>query len=135
MVVARGHKHPIRYANSVTDIARSSCREVPSRLPPCLDTVVTSRASAWYDPRMSEGRPRPANCPMTTVAAHSRRNMRRRLAYRGRLVIAFGAGSRSYAIVRKKCRSPICRPVAAAAIDRGRQVVRRLKGGDDSSAW
>ena len=29
---------------------------------------------------------------------------------------------------------PICRPMAAATIDRGRQVVRRLKGGDDSSA-
>lgn len=109
-------------------IARSSCSEVPSRLPLSLDTVVTSCASAWHDSRMFEGRPRPAYRPMATVAAHGRRNMRRRLAYRSRLVMAFGAGSRSYAIVRKKCRGPICRPVAAAAVDHGWQVARRLKG-------
>jgi hypothetical protein len=34
----------------------------------------------------------------------------------------------------KKSRRPIGRPMATAAVDHGRQVVRRLKGGDDSPA-
>jgi hypothetical protein len=34
----------------------------------------------------------------------------------------------------KKRGCPICRPVTAVTVDRGRQVVRRLKGGHDPSA-
>ena len=84
---------------------------------------------------MLEGRTGPANRPVATVAAHGRRNMTRRLACRGRLIMAFGAGSRSDTVMGKERGGPICRPMAAAAINHGRQVVRRLKGGDDSSAW
>ena len=49
--------------------------------------------------------------------------------------MASGTGSRSHAVVRKKRRRPICRPVAAAAIDGGRYVIRRFERGHDSSAW
>ena len=115
-------------------VAGSSCRQVPSRLPLSLDTVVTSCTSTWPNSRMFEGRTNPANRPVATVAAHGRRNMRRRLAYCGSLVMAFGAGSRSNTVMGKERRRPICRPMATAAINHGRQVVRRLKGGDDSPA-
>ena len=83
---------------------------------------------------MCEGSPRPANRSMAAVTGHGRRNMSSRFAYRGSLVMAFGTGSRSHAVVRKKCGCPICRSVTAAAIDRGRQMVCRLKGGYDSTA-
>ena len=82
---------------------------------------------------MFEACSRPAHGPVATVAAHGRRNMRRRLAYCGSLVMAFGAGSRSNTVMGKERRRPICRPVAAVAVDGGRQVVRRLKGGHDST--
>jgi hypothetical protein len=49
--------------------------------------------------------------------------------------MASGTGSRSHAVVRKKRRRPICRPMAAAAIDGGRYVIRRFERGHDSSAW
>jgi hypothetical protein len=95
---------------------------------------MASHAGAGRNPLMCEGRSRPANRPMAAVTGHGRRNMRSRLAYRGSLVMAFGTGARSYAVVRKKCGCPICRSVTTAAIDRGRQVVCRLKGGHDPSA-
>ena len=135
VIISVGHKQPIRRAHSMAGIARSSCRHVPGRLPWSLDTVVTSCTSTWPNPRMLEGRTSPANRPVATVAAHGRRNMTRRLACRGRLIMAFGAGSRSDTVMGKERGGPICRPMAAAAINHGRQVVRRLKGGDDSSAW
>jgi hypothetical protein len=134
MIISVGHKHPIRCAHSMAGIARSSCRQVPSRLPLSLDTVVTSCTGTWPNSRMFEGRARPANRPVATVAAHGRRNMRRGLAYCGSLVMAFGAGSRNDTVMGKERGRPICRPMAAAAINHSRQVVRRLKGGDDSSA-
>ena len=135
MIISVGHKHPICRAHSMAGIARSSCRHVPGRLPWSLDTVVTSCTSTWPNPRMLEGRTGPANRPVATVAAHGRRNMTRRLACHGSLVMAFGAGSRNDTVMGKKCWGPICRPMAAAAVNHSRQVVRWLKGGDDSSAW
>jgi hypothetical protein len=83
---------------------------------------------------MFEACSRPAHGPVATVAGHGRRNMSSRLAGRGSLVMAFGAGSRSDTVMGKERRRPICRPVTAVAVDGGRQVVRRLKGGHDSSA-
>ena len=83
---------------------------------------------------MFEGSPSPTHGPMATVAGHGRRNMSSRLAYRDSLVMTFGTGSRSHSIVRKERGRPICRPVATTAVDRGRQVVRWLKCGYDSSA-
>jgi hypothetical protein len=83
---------------------------------------------------MFEGCAHPANRSMAAVAGHGRRNVSSRLAYCCSLVMAFGAGSRNHAVMRKKCRCPICRPVAAVTVDRGRQVVCRLKGGYDPSA-
>ena len=135
VIISVGHKQPIRRAHSMAGIARSSCRHVPGRFPWSLDTVVTSCTSTWPNPRMLEGRTGPANRPVATVAAHGRRNMTRRLACHGSLVMAFGAGSRNDTVMGKKCWGPICRPMAAAAVNHSRQVVRRLKGGDDSSAW
>jgi len=72
---------------------------------------------------------------MAGVTSHSRRDMSSRLAYRGSLVMAFGAGSRSDTVMGKERGGPICRPMAAVTVDRGRQVVRRFKGRYDSSAW
>ena len=134
MVVARGHKHPIRRAHLVTGIARSSCRHVPRRFPTGLNPVMAGYAGAGCDPLMFESCPHPADRPMATVTGHGRRNMSNRLAYRGSLVMASGAGSRRHAVVGKKRGCPICRPVAAVAVDRGRQMVCRLKGGHDSTA-
>ena len=99
-----------------------------------LDPIVTSRAGTGHNAKMFKGSSRPAHGPMAAIAGHGRWNMSSRLAYRGRLVMAFGTGSRSHAIVRKERGRPICRPVAAAAVDRSRQVVRRLKCRYDSSA-
>ena len=120
MIISVGHKHPIRCAHSMAGIARSSCRQVPGRLPLSLDTVVTSCTSTWPNSLMFEGCARPANRPMAAVTGHGRRNMSSRLPYRGSLVMAFGAGSRSDTVMRKKRGCPICRPVTAATVDRGR---------------
>jgi hypothetical protein len=83
---------------------------------------------------MLEGGPRPAYGPVAAVTGHGCRNMSSGLALRGTLIVAPGAGSRSDTVMGKKRGCPICRPVAAVAVDRGRQMVRRLKGGDDSPA-
>jgi hypothetical protein len=94
---------------------------------------MAAHAGARCDSRMREGRSCPAHRPMAGVAGHGRWHMRRRLAYRDSLIVAFGASSRSDTIMGKKRRCPICRPVAAVAVDRGRQVVRRLKCRHDTS--
>ena len=133
VVVARGHKRPIRCAHFVTAITRQGRRYVPSRFPAGLNPVMAGHAGTGCDPLMFEGRSRPTNRPMAAVTGHGRRNMSRRLACRNSLVMAFGAGSRSDTVMGKERRRPICRPVAAVAVDRGRQVVRRLKGGHDST--
>ena len=135
VIISVGHKQPIRRAHSMAGIARSSCRHMPGRLPRSLDTVVASYTSTWPNSRMFEGRTSPANRPVATVTGHGCWNMCSRLALRGTLVVAFGAGSRSDTVMGKERGGPICRPMATAAIHHGRQVVRRLKGGDDSSAW
>jgi hypothetical protein len=132
VVISVGHKQPIRRAHSMAGIARSSCRHVPGRFPRSLDTVVTSYTSTWPNSRMFEGRTSPANRSVTTVAGHGRRNMSRRLACHDCLVMAFGTGSRSDTVMGKKRRRPISRPMATAAVNHGREVVRRLKGGDDA---
>ena len=44
-------------------------------------------------------------------------------------------GARRHPVMGKEGRFPTCRPVAAVAVDRSRQVVRRLKCRYDSSAW
>jgi hypothetical protein len=120
VIISAGHKHPIRCAHSMAGIARSSCRHVHSRLPLSLDTVVTSCTSTWPNSRMFECRTNPANRPVATVTAHGRRNMTCRLAYRGSLVMTFGAGSRSDTVMGKERGRPICRPMTAAAINHGR---------------
>ena len=70
---------------------------------------------------------------MATIAAHCRWNVRAGLALCGTLIMAFGASSWSYAIVREKCGGPIRRPMAAAAINRGGKVIRRLRSRNNSS--
>jgi len=77
----------------------------------------------------------PAHGPVATVTGHGRWNMSGGLALRSTLIVASGAGSRSDTVMGKKRGCPICRPVTAVAVDRGWQVVRRLKGRYDSSAW
>lgn len=69
---------------------------------------------------MFEGSSHPANRPMAAVTGHARWNMSGGLALRGTLIVASRAGSRSHPVVRKKRGSPICRPVAAVTVDRGR---------------
>ena len=95
---------------------------------------MTGRASAWHNSKMPEGKAGPGNSPMTIVAGHSRRNVRYGLSLRSTVVMTLRTTSWSYAIMGKKRGCPICRPVTAVTVDRGRQVVRRLKGGDDTSA-
>ena len=95
---------------------------------------MAGHAGAECDPLMPEGRSRPTYGPVTTVTSHGRRNMSRRFACRNSLVMAFGAGSRSNTVMGEERRRPICRPVTTVAIDRGRQVVCRFKGGHDSTA-
>jgi hypothetical protein len=81
VVISIGHKLPIRRTHAMAGIARSSCSQVPGRLPLSLDTVVTSCTSTWTNSRMFEGCASPTNRPMATVTVHSRQNMTRRLAY------------------------------------------------------
>ena len=95
---------------------------------------MTGRASAWHNSKMPEGQAGPGDGPMTIVAGHSRRNVRYGLSLRSTVVMTLRTTSWSYAIMGKKRGCPICRPVTAVTVDRGRQVVRRLKGGDDPSA-
>jgi hypothetical protein len=135
VVVARGHKHPIRRAHLVAAVTRQGRRHVSSRFPAGLNPVMAGHAGAGCDPLMFEGRSRPTNRPMAAITGHGRRNMSSRLTYRNSLVMAFGAGSRSDTVMGKERRRPICRPVAAVTVDRGRQMVCRLKCGDDSSSW
>lgn len=108
---------------------------MPGRLPAGLNPVMAAHAGTSRDPEMFEGSSRPAYGPMATVAGHGRRNMSRGLACRGSLVMTFGTGSRSHPIVGKERGRPICRPMAAAAIDGGRYVIRRFERRHDSSAW
>ena len=108
---------------------------MPSRFPGGLNPVMAGHAGTGCNSRVLEGCSRPANRPMAAVTGHGRRNMSGGLTLRGTLIVASGACSRSHAVVRKKRGCPICRPVAAVAVDRGRQVVRGLKGGDDSPPW
>ena len=133
MVVARGHKRPIRRAHFVTAVTRQGRRHVPSRFPAGLNPVMAGHAGAGCDPLMFESRSRPAHGAMTTIASHCGRNMSSRLACRNSLVMAFGAGSRSDTVMGEERRRPICCPVAAVAVDRGRQVVCRFKGGHNST--
>ena len=134
MVIAPGHKHPIRRAHLVTGIARRSCRYVPNRFPTGLNPVVAAHAGAGCYSLMFEGCAHPANRPMAAVAGHGRRNVSSRLADRSSLVMAFGAGPWNHAVMRKERRCPTCRSMAAITVDRGRQVVRRFKGRYDSTA-
>jgi hypothetical protein len=83
---------------------------------------------------MPEGQAGPGNGSMAIVAGHSRRNMRYGLSLHRAVVMTLRTTSWSYAVMRKKCRCPTCRPVAAVTVNRGRQVVRRLKGRYDSTA-
>ena len=107
MVVARGHKHPIRRAHFVTAVTRQGRRHVPSWFPACLNPVVAGQAGAERNPLMLEGSSHPANRPMAAVTGHGRQNMSSRLAYRYSLVMALGAGSRSDTVMGKECRRPI----------------------------
>jgi hypothetical protein len=94
---------------------------------------MADHTSAWPDPLMFEACSRPTHGSVATVAGQSRRNMSRRFADGDSLIVAFGAGSRSHTVMGKERRRPICRPVTTVAVDRGRQVVRRLKGRHDST--
>jgi hypothetical protein len=119
----------------VATIARSRCRYVAGGLPSGLNPVVTREAGARSNPPMGECRASPAHCAMTAITGHCRRHMSRGLAWRNRLVMAFGAGSWNYPVVCEKSGRPTCRPVTAVTVEAGRQVIRRLKGGDHSPAW
>ena len=85
-----------------------------------LDPVVTGGTGTRRDSLMCEGSPRPAHGAVAAIASHCGRNMSSWLARRDSLVMAFGAGSRSHTVVRKKRGRPICCPMAAVAIDGGR---------------
>ena len=134
VIVACADKQPVRHAHSVAAVAGSGCHQMPSRLPTGLNPVMASHTGTGHDAKMFEGSSRPTHGPVTTVTGHSRWNMSRRLAARGRWVMAFGTGSRSHPIVRKERGGPIRRPMAAVAIDSSRYVTRWFERGHDSPA-
>ena len=107
---------------------------MPRRLPAGLNPVMAGQAGPRRDTKMFEGCASPAHGPVTTVAGHGRRNMSRGLACRGSLVMTFGTGARRHAIVGKERGRPISRPMAAAAIDGGRYMIRRFERRCDSPA-
>ena len=88
VVIACGHKNPIRRTHSVAAVARGRSRHMPSRLPAGLHSVVTGYAGAGRDPLMCEGRSRPAHCAMATIAGHRGWEMRRGLSLCGTVVMA-----------------------------------------------
>ena len=88
VVIACGHKDPIRRAHSVAGIARSSCRHVPSRLPAGLDSVMAGRAGTGGHPHVFERCARPGHSSMATIAGHRGREMRRGLSLCGTVVMA-----------------------------------------------
>jgi len=128
VVIACGHKDPIRRAHSVAGIARSSCRHVPSRLPAGLDSVMAGRAGTGGHPHVFERCARPGHSSMATIAGHRGREMRRGLSLCGTVVMAPCATSRSDAVMGKECGFPTCGPMATVTVHRGGQMVRRLKG-------
>jgi hypothetical protein len=112
-------------------VARSRCRQMPSRLPAGLNPVVAGHTSPARNTEMFEGSSRPSHSPMATVAGHSCRDMSRRLACRSNLIVTSGTGSRRHAIMGKERGRPICRPMTTAAIDGGWYVIRRFERGHD----
>ena len=95
---------------------------------------MTGHTGTSRDSNVLEGHAGPAYGPVAIVTRYGRRNMRGGFALHGDVVVALRTGTRRYPVMGKEGRFPVGRPVAAAAVDRGRQVVRRLKCRDDSSA-
>ena len=71
---------------------------------------------------------------MARVARGHRAHMARGFPLGGGAVMAFRTGPRQNPVVSKEGWSPVRGAVATVTVDRGRQVVRRLKGGDDTAA-
>ena len=99
-----------------------------------LDSVMTGRTGAWRDSNVFEGHAGPAHGLVAIVAGYRRRNVFPGFALHGDVVVALRTGAWHHPVMGKEGRFPIGGAVAAAAVDRGRQVVRRLKCRDDSSA-
>jgi len=121
-------------AHLVTTIARLRRHQVVRWLSSGLDSVMTGRTGAPRDSNVLEGHAGPAHGPMAIVTRYGCRNMRGGFALHGDIVMTGRTGTRCHPVMGKERRFPICRPVAAVAVDRGRQVVRRLKCRYDSSA-
>jgi len=95
---------------------------------------MTGLTGASRNSNVLEGHAGPAHGPMTIVTRYGRRNMRGGFALHGDIVMACRTGTGCHPVMGKERRFPICRPVAAVAVDRCRQVVRWLKCRHDSSA-
>ena len=103
-------------------------------LPAGLDPVVTGRTGTGGHPHVFERCARPSYSSMTTIAGHRGREMRRGLSLCGIIVMALRTTAWCNPIVSKEGWSPARGAVATVTVGRGRQVVRRLKGGYDSTA-
>lgn len=121
-------------AHLVTTIARLRRNQVVRRFSSGLDPVMTGRTGASRNSNVLEGHAGPAHGPVAIVAGYGRRNVCTGFALHGDIVMTGRTGARCHSVMGKERRFPICRSVAAVAVDRGRQVVCRLKCRYDSSA-
>ena len=71
---------------------------------------------------------------MARIARGPRAHVARGFALGGGAVMAFRTGPRQNPVVSKEGRSPVRGAVTTVTVDRRRQVVRRLKGGNDTAA-
>lgn len=121
VVVAAACEGPSR-PNTVTTVAGQTGLDVSGRFPCCLDSIMTGGTGAGSHSCMGKGYCRPHRRPMACVTRLRSWNMRRRFppcAADG-IVMAFGAGAWSHSAVYKKCRGPVGRTMASAAILRRR---------------
>jgi len=116
VIVSRRREKPVCCARSVAAITRGGRRDVGSRLPASLYTIVTGHAGSRHDTCMFKDRARPGHGAVATIARHGCGNVRGRLALGDTLVMAPGACSGRHAVVGKVGRLPVCRSVATIAI-------------------
>ena len=82
-----------------------------------LDPVMTGGTGTRRNSEMPEGHAGPGNGPVAIVTGHGRRDVRGGFPLRGAIVVTLRTGARRHPVMGKEGRRPICRPVAAVAVD------------------
>lgn len=126
-------QHPIWHAHPVAGIAGGRCRDMGSRLPARLNTVMARRASSRRNPDMPKGCSSPSDCAMTRIASQRRGQMARGFSGCYRIVMTLRAGRRGNPRVSEAGRAPARSSMTTIAIRGGRDVIRRLVAGYHST--